>query len=208
MNQNNLIQENQENEPKIYGVFINEQNQKQFNRRDFIKAVALAGSTIALKGCIPLDATQEDRVENDARTRLPTNTPAERPTDTKSSPAMGEVTYSHTMFSGPHVDHPIITKTVLGEVVTILGRTPDGIWFQIIDSNKNIGWVFSEFITLLNDVVIPDTMDFPTRFPGSCTCDIHDEPPPCPCDSHSSGGDTCECDEVCTCDSVHYWYPT
>jgi len=208
MNQNNLNQENHEDEPRIFGVFIDDQNQKRFNRREFLKSAALVGSTISLSGCMPSESTEEVKIELNSDTPSPTTTSSEIPTTTELPSPKGEVIYSHTMFSGPHVDHPIITKTVLGEEVTIIGRTPDGIWFQIIDSEGNTGWVFSEFIKALNDVVIPDNMDFPTRVPAPCTCDFNEELPPCACDSFNNGNGACECDEVCTCDSVHYWYPT
>ena len=255
MDQTDHNQEKHEEEPKIFGVYIDNKNNKRFNRRDFIKSATLVGTTVALTGCNLLDSGDEEEMAEALQktlqameaeeaeeteviateeeeptatqtntptklptktptkkptrtpTRKPTRTPTEIPTDTEVPFARGEVTFAHNIFKGPHVDHPIITKTVVGEEVTILGRTSDGVWYKITDSEGTTGWVFSEFIKLLNDIHIPVIYDIPTQVPAPCDCDAHVEPPPCSCDAHSSGGGACTCDEVCTCDLVHYWYP-
>lgn len=238
--------QNHEDEPKIYGVFIDDHHHKKFDRRQFIKSAAIAGATIALTGCDPSEEEMAEALEKtlqarekaeqaekreepsptkavtatDTPTKIPTNTPTKKPTNTATKKptntatliptdteipfARGEVTFAHSIFKGPHVNHPFLAKTVVGEEVTILGRTSDSVWYKITDSEGTTGWAFSEFIKLINDVRIPVIYDLPTQVPDPCDCDNYTAPTSCGCDSHSVG---CSCDDVCTCDLVHYWYP-
>jgi hypothetical protein len=211
-------------EPKIYGVNIDPDKGKIFNRRDFIKAATAVGATIALTGCNQMDEEEmlealeqtlqarEKEDESDETkdkeaepqeptatdtqepTNTPTHTPTEEPTNTETPQPKGEVTTSHSMFKGPQVNHPFIKKTTLGEEVTILGRTEDGIWFKIMDEDGVIGWCYAEFITVLTSVSIPTIYNIPTPVPEPCDCDTYEAP--CSCDGYG-----------CTCDTVHYWYP-
>jgi len=203
-------------EPKIYGVVINDDHQKIFNRRQFIKSAAVLGAASSLTGCDFSESNNEDEIEETLEKALQVReedhekdkgippTSSATGTEFEVAVCMGEVTYSHSIFQGPHVDHPLLSRTVLGEEITILGKTPDGIWYKIIDSEGTIGWVFSEFISVLSDEDIPIIVDIPTQVPDLCTCDNYAEPTSCSCDTHSTG---CTCDNVCTCDAVHYWYP-
>ena len=47
--------EKSNDEPKIYGVRIDADKGKIFDRRDFIKVATAVGATIALTGCNQLD---------------------------------------------------------------------------------------------------------------------------------------------------------
>ena len=237
-----------DDEPKIYGVHIDDKNHKVFDRRDFIKAASIVGASIALTGCKGMDekemadaldktlqargneeSSEEDNKEalepeeeeptatknptktaTEKPTQTSTNTPTEVPTNTEIPTPKGEVTTSHSMFKGPQTNHPFIKKTTLGEEITILGKTEDGVWFKIMDSDGTMGWCYSEFIKVLSSVSIPVIHNPPTPVPTICTCDVYtpcecDSYAPCSCDSHSTN--VCTCDEVCTCDTVHYWYP-
>lgn len=234
--------EKSNDEPKIYAVRIDADKGKIFDRRDFIKVATAVGATIALTGCSKkldeeqmaeaLEQTlqakekeagaeeaekqvQPSKTPTSTKTNVPTktNTPTETPTNTEVPLPKGEVTNSHSMFKGPQVNHPFIKKTTLGEEVTILGRTEDGIWFKIMDEDGVIGWCYAEFIKVITSVSISIIYDIPTPVPTICTCDVYTPcdcdgytaPAPCSCDSHSTN--VCTCDEVCTCDTVHYWYP-
>jgi hypothetical protein len=242
-------------EPKIFGVQIDPDKGKIFDRRDFIKAAAAVGATIALTGCNQLDEEEmakaleetlqarekeaggEDSKEEaqpsdtptstkttaptNTATEVPTetptstltNTPTEIPTDTAVPLPKGEVVTSHSMFEGPQTNHPFIKKTTVGEEVTIIGKTSDGVWFKIVDEDGVFGWCYAEFIKVTSSITIPIIYDIPTPVPTICTCDVYtpcdcdgySAPPPCSCDAHSTN--VCTCDEVCTCDTVHYWYP-
>ncbi len=79
-------------------------------------------------------------------TETPTSTPTNTPTETNIPSPKGEVINSHSMFKGPQVNHPFIKKTTLGEEVTILGKTSDGVWFKIVDEDGVFGWCYAEFI--------------------------------------------------------------
>ncbi|MEA3327568.1 MAG: SH3 domain-containing protein, partial [Chloroflexota bacterium] len=149
---------------------------------------------------IPTDTATPTKTATKAPTQTPTNTPTNTPTEVPTP--RGEVTTAHSMFKGPQTNHPFIKKTTLGEEVTILGRTDDGVWYKIMDSDGTMGWCYSEFIKLITDVSVPVIYNIPTPVPAPCDCDTYSAP--CSCDSHSVG---CTCDQVCTCDTVHYWYP-
>lgn len=248
-------QEKRKEEPKIFGVSIDEKNHKRYNRREFIKSATLLGTSVALTGCGFLGSNEERAVaesiektvdvmlrdetaqaieqiameEGDttiANTNTPTKqptttptrkltgTPTEIPTNTEVPFPIGEVTSSHNIFEGPHTNHPIITKTVVGEQVAILGQTFDGSWYKITDSEGTTGWAFSEFIQLLNNQNVAFIYDIPTPvptltpIPTPCTCDAHFAPTrrsgggrPCSCDA------VCSCDSVCFCDSFNFWSP-
>jgi hypothetical protein len=212
-----------DNEPRIYGIRLDANKQKIFDRRDFIKAVTAAGATIALTGCHnksnedqmaeALEKTlqarereggSEDSEEKDSEIQVPsttdnkvsTNTPTEESTNTGSPELKGEVATAHSLFMGPHVDDPVFSDTVVGEEVTILGKTEDGIWFKIKDANGDIGWCYAEFINPLTGASIPTIYNVPT--PVSTPCD---------CDEYGGPCAYCTCDAICTCDDVHYWYP-
>jgi uncharacterized protein YraI len=303
-------------EPKIFSIYIDENNKKKFNRRDFIRTATVLGTTITLTGCnlLPFPSDEESPEAEDRSsektptktstaemreepTQKPTNTPTKAPTrtpteteeplpsgvvseshslfegphpshpvitstvvgeqvtilgktsdgvwfniidsegnvgwcyaefiividntaiptasniptpvSTEEPNPIGEVTYSHSLIKGPDTSHPFITNTVVGEEVTILGKTSDGVWFKVVDLKGNIGWCFAEFITVITNITIPVIQNIPTPVATTCTCDNYepcecDSYSPCSCDSYSSG---CSCDEVCTCDTVHYWYP-
>jgi len=241
-----------EDEPKIFGVYIDDQHHKTFDRRQFIKSATIVGATVALTGCdfgsdsfseeemaealektlqarekeegaqeeIEEPISDDSAAPTDTPTKIPTNTPTKKPTNTATKKptntatkipteteipfARGEVTFSHSIFKGPHVNHPFLAKTVVGEEVTILGRTSNGVWYKITDSEGTTGWVFSEFITLTNNVRIPTIYDLPTQVPDPCDCDNYVAPTSCGCDSHTD----CSCvGDSCTCDYIHYWYP-
>jgi len=221
-------------EPKIYGVHIDGKNHMNFDRRDFIKAATVVGASIALTGCASMDEKEmadalektlrareneesseetkddasepEKEIPTDTKTptktatEKPTQTPTNTPTNTEIPSPKGEVTTSHSMFKGPQTNHPFIKKTTLGEEVTIIGKTSDGVWFKIVDADGVFGWCYSEFIKVITDISIPTIYDVPTPVPAPCDCDTYSAP--CSCDSYG-----CTCDEVCTCDTVHYWYP-
>lgn len=150
----------------------------------------------------PTDPPAATHTATTAPTQTPTDVPTEAPTNTEAAEALGEVHTSHSIFEGPHTDHPFISKTVVGEVLTILGKTSDGVWYKIRDSEGTIGWCYSEFITLTNNVTIPVARNIPTQPAPPCSCDVHN---PCSCDEYSSS--SCGCDGDCSCDVIHYWYP-
>jgi len=221
-----------EEEPKIFSIYIDENNNKKFNRREFIRTATVVGTSITLAGCnllpFPNDEESPD-VEDSPSKRIPTKTstaevreeptkkptntqtkvPTRTPTATEEPTPIGEVAYSHSLFKGPDTSHPFITNTVVGEEITILGKTSDGIWFKVVDSEGNIGWCYAEFITVITNFTIPVIQNIPTPVATTCTCDNYE---PCDCDSYTpcscdSNNSSCSCDEVCTCDTVHYWYP-
>jgi len=181
-------------EPKIYGVHIDGKNHMNFDRRDFIKAATVVGASIALTGCASMDEKEmADALEKTLRARENEES-ARKPMESRKGST------SHSMFKGPQTNHPFIKKTTLGEEVTIIGKTSDGVWFKIVDADGVFGWCYSEFIKVITDISIPTIYDVPTPVPAPCDCDTYSAP--CSCDSYG-----CTCDEVCTCDTVHYWYP-
>jgi hypothetical protein len=212
-------------EPKIFGVYIDQNNNKKFVRREFLKSAALLGASVALVGCSgepstversnnqpEKEATKPQQVENtpsqtpsktstkpaNTPTKPPTKTSTKLPTQTEPAHATGEVNSPHNIFMGPSTDHPFIAKTILAEKVTILGKTSDNLWFKIKDSEQTIGWVFATYITVLTEITIPIIYDIPTPPAPVCDCVAYT---PCDCDAYTP----CDCDNYtapCSCDTV------
>jgi hypothetical protein len=244
MDKNKSESENSQNdEPKIFGVYIDEQNNKKFIRRDFLKTAALIGTSVAIGGCnfrsdedefqnqldealrktlSSMDNENEDqeqtsedddqRTENTptstatkSPTKAPTKTSTPEPTPTEATDAIGKVDTAHSIFMGPDTDHPVASKTVVDEEITILGKTSDSVWYKIKDSEGTIGWVYTTFITVITEIKIPIIYNIPTPPPPACTCVAY---VPCDCDSYTKPSCGCDSDTTtCTCDVVHYWYP-
>lgn len=193
----------QEEEPKIFGIHIDGENNKRFDRRDFIKAAAFTTTAAILASCEFMPAatdadTEKTRVADSVRktvnamdgeadevavaeevataeptwTMEPTETaqPTETPVPTESTPR-GEVNTAHNIFMGPDTNHPLAGKTVVGEEVTILGQTPDGTWFNIVDSEGTTGWVFATYISVTSGFgEIPVSTNYPTPPAVEGTC--------------------------------------
>jgi hypothetical protein len=64
-------------EPKIFSIYIDENNKKKFNRRDFIRTATVLGTTITLTGCnlLPFPSDEESpEAEDRSSEKTPTKT--------------------------------------------------------------------------------------------------------------------------------------
>jgi hypothetical protein len=69
-----------------------------------------------------------------------------------------------------------------------------GIDYQVKDSYGNV-----------YNYTLPCGSPIPEGAVCVCNCVTVPAGPACTCDTH--GTSRCTCDQVCTCDTVHYWYP-
>ncbi len=182
----------QGDEPEIYGVHIDQNNKSRFNRRDFLKAAALTGAAATvLAGCESPFSSAPTPTPTPTKTSTPTRTPTRTRTRTPTQiDAIGREDYATGIYEGPSFDHPYLGDTVVGEEITILGKTPDGEWYEIRTSDGTTGWIWSFNVVILNDIEPPVIHDFPTNIP-SCSCDSYGS---CSCVGYSYN-------------TIHYWYP-
>ena len=82
------------------------------------------------------------------------------------------------------------SSTITGrDIEVVLSTTPSGTaWGFCVDQIETVHMVY-----------LPLVSKFPTPTPTRTATPTYT---PCPCDVHY-----CTCDRVCTCDTVHYWYP-
>ncbi len=203
----NKIKDSQEDEPKIFGVHIDQNNKKDFNRRDFLKAAALTGAAATvLASCEPSFLTPptqtptSTKTPTPTRTSTPTRTQTRTPTRTRTrkptqADAIGRADSAYYIYEGPSPNHPYLGATTVGGEITILGVTPDGLWYKIRTADGITGWINAYNIVILNDIEPPVIHNFPTALPttqptASCSCDYYSN---CSCVGYSY--------------TIHYWYP-
>lgn len=82
------------------------------------------------------------------------------------------------------------SSTITGrDIEVVLSTTPSGTaWGFCVDQIETVHMVYMPLLTKFRTPT-PTRTATPTYTP--CPCDIH----------------YCTCDRVCTCDTVHYWYP-
>ena len=74
-------------------------------------------------------------------TRTPTVTPMPNP--------VGEVTTEVlNLRSGPDTSYGIVGMLLKGDLLTVLGQTPDGVWLSIIAPHGTRGWVHGDWVDL------------------------------------------------------------
>lgn len=70
----------------------------------------------------------------------------------------GETTVtSINMRSGPSTVHDVVGTYNIGTVVTVLGQTPDHIWYYVQPRDNQFGWMYAQYLKLYADnLPIPD----------------------------------------------------
>jgi hypothetical protein len=100
-----------------------------------------------IRGLAPLAATAA------------TATPARAAAATATSPAAGappEITATvreaPNVHTGPGVDYQIIGNLQNGSTVTVIGRSADGLWLQVILPNGQRGWSSTNYLTVAGGI--------------------------------------------------------
>jgi hypothetical protein len=103
-------------------------------------------------------------------THTPTNTPTFTPTYTPSSTftptptpvPVAEVAGSAYLRNGPGKIYPVVRSLAKGEKLTVLARTDDQQWLQVLSAKQETAWVSSAAVSVTLEIgVIPVTYDIP-----------------------------------------------
>ncbi len=77
----------------------------------------------------------------------PTSTPTSTPTYTPTPhPEIVVQTQRLNVRAGPSTLHPRIAQVRQGDVLEVIGKTPDGTWWQIRLPDGTIGWVYARLV--------------------------------------------------------------
>ncbi len=118
---------------------------------------------------VPISPLKTPRATRTASaTPLPTNTP--QPTDTPTltpTPFVSVESGLVSLRSGPGVDFPLVAQLGPGIPIAIVGRNPEGDWYQICCVNGNSVWVARTHVDVFNDaanavLVLSDAPPTPT----------------------------------------------
>lgn len=78
-----------------------------------------------------------------------TAAPAQNDTPTPAVQTMAVVQVELLNVRGaPSADGEVVTQISQGERYTVIGRTQDNQWIQLVDNGRDLGWVAAEFVTL------------------------------------------------------------
>jgi len=104
-------------------------------------------------------------------TPTPTATPTPTPTDTPTPTATPkpEVVVQAQRLNvrmGPNVLHPRVAQVGAGDRLDIIGKNPEGTWWQVRLADGTVGWVFAELVQTQGAVeVVPVAANIPTPPP-------------------------------------------
>ncbi|MBX3000047.1 MAG: fasciclin domain-containing protein [Caldilineaceae bacterium] len=121
----------------------------------FILALLFSGCYVNDQGVFVMGATAPvgESVGDDA---TPDATETAEPSQESLEPAILEATVntrSLRVRQGPSVETAIVAGLREGTVITVLGRSADGIWLQIqVPDVETTGWVSAEFVTVSGQI--------------------------------------------------------
>ncbi len=104
-------------------------------------------------------------------TWTPTITPTPLPTATSlptptSWPEAVVRTTVLNVRAGPSTLHPIIVQVRQGDKLRLIGKTPDGMWWQVKLSTGQLGWVYGSLVNVVRGAnVVPVAKRIPTLPP-------------------------------------------
>ena len=82
------------------------------------------------------------------------------PTTDENTVLEGETTVtSINMRSGPSTAHGVVGTYNIGTVVTVLGQTPDHIWYYVQPRDNQFGWMYAQYLKLYDNAdAIPENV--------------------------------------------------
>ena len=80
------------------------------------------------------------------------STPEELPTVANGSELVGRINNTVSLRNGPGVTYAILGTISGGTVVSVVGRSEDAGWLQIVPPSGITGWVLAAFVNVLGDV--------------------------------------------------------
>ncbi|MCH7719317.1 MAG: SH3 domain-containing protein [Chloroflexi bacterium] len=80
------------------------------------------------------------------------STPEELPTVTNGSELVGRINNTVSLRNGPGVTFAILGTISGGTVVSVVGRSEDSVWLQIVPPSGITGWVLAAFVNVLGDI--------------------------------------------------------
>ena len=110
-------------------------------------------------------------IPTNTATPLPTNTPTNTPTVTPTATATPFIVVENGLISlrtGPGLDYPLVAQLGPDIPVAVIGRNPQGDWFQICCVSGESVWVSANSVEIFNEVsevalIVPD--EAPTATP-------------------------------------------
>jgi uncharacterized protein YraI len=114
-------------------------------------------------------ATTAASQTNNAGQLTPTTPPVEEPTATPAqTETVGTVTADLlNIRSEPSTSGAIVDTANNGERFTIVGRSQDGVWLQVAENGKLLGWAAAEFLQVQQDVPIGQAQPTQATQPGN-----------------------------------------
>ena len=80
------------------------------------------------------------------------STPEELPTVANGSELVGRINNTVSLRNGPGSTFAILGTISGGTVVSVVGRSEDAVWLQIVPPSGITGWVLAAFVDVLGDV--------------------------------------------------------